>query len=156
MKLKSTKISQSQHKTIQHLLGEFNIEAQKPKNFKVEGCCEVNLAGFQDTQNTVIVEIDKEIHKVQCEGKRCDFIVGVKTKGILIEVKKSPMTITGIRQLENTQNWLRNQGIDSSNQILLAIAKDIPKTLRDPMKKKKIKHIKHGMCVFERVKKEVV
>ena len=148
MKLKSKKISQNQHKkAVQNLLQRFNINTKNPTTFTVNGC-KVNLTGFQN-QDTIVVYIDEEIDKVQCAGKRCDFVVQTKNTNILIEAKNGPMKPKAIKQLKNTQNWLQNQGIDSKNQILLAIAKDIPKPLFRQIKNEGVRHVKSGICIFK-------
>ena len=111
----TTKMKKPQHKTISDLFEELNISHQDSKIIKTGRGKKKCLVDFRNIQNTVVVDIDKEIKdnsKIQCKGKRCDFVLWVDKKFLVfIEVKGGRARHDAIKQFEDTFHWLKSQGV---------------------------------------------
>ena len=142
---------------IQNLLEKFDIKSELPRSISRSGC-QMNLTGFQKIKSSVfVIDVDKEINKqdskIQCEGKKCDYVVWVNGNYLLIEVKSSNVTSKAIKQLENTWSWIQSQGIPSQNKLFIVVANSVPASLIKPMREAKIIHVKCGECVWEKLAK---
>ena len=169
--MKAGKMNQNrQHKktTIQERLRNLNISTQSPKNLDEYG---VNLEGFKSIQNSFVVHVDEEIKKIQCKHKeniqKCDFILWVSNKRcVLIEVKSGKnIKSKVIGQFESTYNYLKKQNlVYNITCIFLLVGGTFSRSARKKLRNKKvlpqrhlnkIKHIKSGEDIFERLKDEI-
>ena len=141
---------------IQNLLKKFDIESESPRSISRSGC-QMNLTGFQEIKSRVfVIDVDKAINnsKIQCKGKKCDYVVWVNESYLLIEVKSSNVTSKAIKQLENTWSWIQSQGIPSQNKLFIVVANSVPASLIKPMQKAKVIHVKCGECVWGKISKK--
>ncbi len=109
------KMKKPQHKTISDLFEELNISHQGPRIIKTGRGKKKCLVDFENIQNSVAVDIDKEIKdnsKIQCKGKRCDFVLWVDKKFLVfIEAKGGRARYDAIEQFKDTFHWLKSRGI---------------------------------------------
>lgn len=154
-------------KSIQKPLRNLNIYTQSPKIFNKDKC-QVNLKDFK---NGFVVDVDQEINKrdsrIECEGKRCDFVLYFKQYCIFIEAKSGKFEGSVVEQLKNTFHWLNRQEIISSEItcIFLIIGGKPSRSARRkltlekfPQTKnlKKVEHIKSGDNIFKYLDKKAL
>ena len=143
--------------SIRQKLQTLKICPKNPKKFKKDGC-EVNLTGFQKIQSSFVVDIDQEIKKNPnlCKGKRCDLLLFIESRCVLIEAKSGPVLTEALRQLKSTATWLQSKGVvtDSTKRHFLLVGQIKPYQQRSrEFKKHKPLRIKCGQCIHTYLKK---
>ena len=127
--MKAEEMNQNrQHKkaTIQERLRSLNISTQPPKDF-TKRRCKVNLKDFKTIQNSFVIDVDEEINKedskIECKGKRCDFLLWSGEYFVLIEAKSGRADNHTIRQFKDTISWLKRKRIVLEDYKLLLVGK---------------------------------